>query len=180
MVIKMETEHPSNKARLTGQEWLKNSQQWAAHAPLPLMIHLSRTSHLVTQKLEADTKISRSQMRVLFESLDPEGVSQSFLGKHNRVDPASITRTVQTMERDGLVTRRPDARDNRYMRVYITAKGRELLEAMPPRLHQFEQDLLAGWTEPEIRQLHALLDKIEQRLNLDQHITDYIEEREAR
>ncbi len=162
------------------RKWLKNSQRWAGNAPLPLMNHLSRCSHLVNQKLEAALKINTSQIRVLFEALDPDGVSQSFLGKRHNVDPASITRTVQSMERDELIIRKPDVSDNRFMRVYITQKGRDLIETIPPRLFQFEQALLEGWTESETLQLHALLDRIEKRMDIDHHMKRYIQEREAR
>ncbi|MDB5078885.1 MAG: MarR family transcriptional protein [Chloroflexi bacterium] len=176
---KMKSPTEQNEEKSHGREWLKNSQKWAGKASLPLMTHLGRASHLVTQKLVAEIKISISQIRVLFEALDPNGVSQSFLGKRYNVDPASITRTVQAMERDGLITRKPDASDNRLMRVYITEKGRELLETIPPRLFQFEQYLLEGWTESEIIQLHSFLDRIEQRMDIDQHIKRYNQEREA-
>lgn len=171
MKAKVET-GPKTERRFS-PEWLKKSQTWAGNAPLPLMLHLSRASHLVTQKMESQIKTSSSQIRVLFEALNPEGVSQSFLGKRHNVDPASITRTVQAMERDELVTRKPDASDNRFMRVYITQKGRDLIETIPSRLFQFEQELVEGFTESEIIQLHTLLDKIEQRMDIDQHIKQY-------
>lgn len=176
--MKSETEPKEEKH--DAREWLKNSHKWAGNAALPLMSHLGRASHLVTQKLEAEIKISSSQIRILFEALDPDGVSQSFLGKRHNVDPASITRTVQAMERDELIIRKPDASDNRFMRVYITQKGRNLIETIPPRLFQFEQFLIEGWTESEILQLHTLLDKIEQRMDIDHHIKRYNQERETR
>lgn len=161
------------------KNWYKSNYKWAADAELPLMMHLSRATHLVTQKLEAEVKLSTPQIRILFEALDPKGVSQSFLGKRHKVDPAAITRTVQAMERDGLITRRQDANDNRFVRVYITDKGRALIEAMPPQLQRFEQELVVGWSEDEIKQLHSLLDKLEQRLGISQIIENYQKEREA-
>jgi DNA-binding MarR family transcriptional regulator len=161
------------------REWLKSSQKWAAGSPVPIMQHLIRASRLVTQKLEVENKLNTSQIRVLFEALHPNGVSQAFLSKQHKVDPASVTRTVQTMERDGLITRRPDATDNRYMRVYITPKGKEMIAGVPPILARFEQELVEGWTDDEIRQLHALLDKIEERMGLPQQLQQYYEERDG-
>lgn len=161
------------------RKWFKEEYKWAGGAHLPLMMHMSRASHFMSQKLEAAIKLSVPQMRILFEALDPKGVSQSFLGKRHNVDPASITRTVQAMERDGLITRQPDAKDNRLMRVFITEKGRALIESIPPQLQQFEKELLEGWSDAEILQFHALLDKLEQRLDINQIIERYNKEREA-
>src|SRR5689334_11379510 len=120
--------NPGSDKKAKGWEQFKHTYTWAANAKLPLMARLGRASKLMTHRLEEDLDMSLPQVRILFEALDPEGISQSALHKQYKVDPASITRTVQAMERDGLITRRPDVNDNRLMRVYITEKGRELAE----------------------------------------------------
>jgi MarR family transcriptional regulator for hemolysin len=144
---------------------LSQSQTWAANASVPLMFRLGRTNRVVAQQLEEFIALSLPQMRILFEALEPEGVSQATLTKQYQIDPASITRTVQAMERDGLITRRPDENDNRLMRVYITEKGRLLTESLPPQLVIFEQQVVKGLTENEILLLHSLLEKIEGQMN---------------
>jgi DNA-binding MarR family transcriptional regulator len=147
--------------RSKGWEWLSQSRVWAANAPWPLMFRVSRANRLIASQLEEKLNLSIPQMRILFEALDPGGVSQATLYKRYNVDPASITRTVQVMERDGLITRSPDPDDNRFMRVFITEKGRQLAEEMPRRLAEFEQRLVKGLTESEILQLHNLLERLE-------------------
>lgn len=159
MSINTETYNlPSPKA---AWERISRTQKWAANARIPLMVRLSRTSRLVTYHLEEAMKLNTSQMRVLFEANYYEGVSQLDLHKKYQIDPASITRTVQTMERDGLVTRSPDPTDNRLMRVFITEKGRALAETLPAQLAGFEQIIVNGLSEAEISQLHNLLERIE-------------------
>lgn len=152
---------PDKKAK--GWERLKQSQTWAANAEVPLMVRLSRANRLMNQHLEEETGLSTSQMRILFEALEADGISQLALHKHYKVDPASITRTVQAMERDGLITRRPDISDNRLMRVYATQKGRDLAEVLPERLARFEQAMLSGLSDSEILELHRLLERVEQK-----------------
>jgi DNA-binding MarR family transcriptional regulator len=147
--------------RSKGWEWLSKSRVWAANAPWPLMFRLGRANRLVSAQLEEKLNMSIPQMRILFEALDPAGVSQASLYKRYNVDPASITRTVQVMERDGLITRNPDPDDNRFMRVFITEEGRKLAEEMPKRLAEFEQRLVKSLTESEILQLHSLLERLE-------------------
>lgn len=154
-----ETYNPSNNK--AAWQRISQTQKWAANAKIPLMVRLGRTSRLVNYRLEEVLKLNTSQMRVVFEANHPEGVSQSDLHKKYMIDPASITRTVQTMERDGLVTRNPDPADNRLMRVYTTDKGRALAEILPAKLAKFEQSIVKGLSDEEILQLHSLLERIE-------------------
>ncbi|HEX2913558.1 MAG TPA: MarR family transcriptional regulator [Chloroflexia bacterium] len=144
---------------------LKENHEWAADAPLPMSVRLFRTSHLLKNWFGERVKVSNSQMRVLFEALEPEGVCQGTISKNHDIDPAAVTRTVQTMERDGLVSRKTNPADNRQVRVYITEKGRNLIEGMPDRIANLERELLHDWTDDEILQLYHLLEKLERSLD---------------
>lgn len=148
----------------TAWERMNSTQIWAGKAKMPLMMRLVRTSKLVGQRMEDSMNLSLPHMRILWEATQPGGVSQSDLHKQYKVDPASITRTVQTLERDGLITRAPDPADNRLMRVFITDKGRALVETLPARIAEFERQLVEGLEDTEILQLHSLLDRLEARL----------------
>lgn len=139
---------------------LKKSQKWAAGAEIPITVHLGRAHKTAIQRMEEGMNLSLPQMRILMEALNPEGVSQATLHKHYKIDPASITRTVQAMERDGLVVRRPDEKDNRFMRVYATAQGHNLAETLPARIANFERKVLQGFSDEEILQLHVYLERI--------------------
>ena len=143
---------------------LRQDQTWAGNAEISLILHLSRISRLLNNELETTAGFSLPQIRILFEAMAPEGTSQSALHKQYQIDPGSITRTVQTMERDGLVTRRPDEADNRLMRVYITAKGREVAAQMPSQLSQAERDMSADLSDDEVNLFHSMLERLEARL----------------
>src|SRR6476469_6862040 len=49
------------------------------------------------------------------------------LAAHERVQPPSMTRTVNCLVDEGYATRRPHARDGRQVLVDLTDKGREIL-----------------------------------------------------
>jgi DNA-binding MarR family transcriptional regulator len=51
------------------------------------------------------------------------------LAAAEQVRPPTMTRLVRDLERDGLVTRRPDAGDRRLQWIHPTARGRRLLES---------------------------------------------------
>ncbi|HEX2909348.1 MAG TPA: MarR family winged helix-turn-helix transcriptional regulator [Chloroflexia bacterium] len=150
----------ANKTKLPDWQRLGFNTPWPGNTDMPLLMRLSSTSKLVKQRFEEKSRINSSQVRVLLEAACPEGVSQAALHKNYKVDPASITRTVQVMERDGLVTRQVDPHDNRLMRVYLTEKGRNLLATLPEKVARFEQDLIKNLSESEVSQLHELLTRL--------------------
>jgi DNA-binding MarR family transcriptional regulator len=62
--------------------------------------------------------------------LDREGAqTTSALAAAERVRPQSMAQTVADLERDGLVTRRPDPGDRRQFLLELTAAGRTAIEA---------------------------------------------------
>ncbi|HEX2912280.1 MAG TPA: MarR family transcriptional regulator [Chloroflexia bacterium] len=156
------------KKEISGQEspWKRFAvlQRWRAGAEMPFTMRLARSSHLVSQALEQKLGYNSSQFRILFASLDPEGVSQSSLHKMYRVDPAAITRTIQSMERDGLVTRTPDSTDNRRMKIYATEKGMALAKKLPAEVAAFEKELTEDFSDEEVLVLHKALAHLEERL----------------
>ncbi len=164
MSVALPEEVPARR-KLVAWERLNSQQEWAAGADLPVMVRLGRVYRLVSQQLEDALGLSLPQVRILFEALEPDGVSQSALHKSYKIDPASITRTVQAMERDGLITRRADQADNRLMRVYITKAGRALTLKLPAQIAEFERHLVEGLSDAQILQLHTVLEHLETRLH---------------
>jgi DNA-binding MarR family transcriptional regulator len=81
------------------------------------------------RRLRAEHRFPLTQGAVLGR-LDREGPgSVSDLAAAERVRPQSMAQTVQDLEADGLVARRPDPHDRRRALVELTAQGRAALEA---------------------------------------------------
>jgi DNA-binding MarR family transcriptional regulator len=76
------------------------------------------------------------------------------------VTRATMTGLIDTLERDGLVTREPDPEDRRMMAVKLTGGGHARLHRVLPGHFRRMATLMAGLTEPERKQLVALLLKI--------------------
>jgi DNA-binding MarR family transcriptional regulator len=143
---------------------LTQAQRWAGNAEAPLSMRLGRTSHLVTSALEQALGFSYSQIRILFGALEPEGVIQATISKLAKVDPAAITRSLQAMERDGLIRREPDPKDNRCIRIFVTQKGQALAQTIPGKIAEFEASLTEGLQDEEILVMHRLLLHLENQL----------------
>ena len=69
-----------------------------------------------------------AQEFVLFLLWEEDGLSQSQLAARLKLELPTITKSVQRMERTGLVRRSVDEQDTRISRVYLTEAGRALYE----------------------------------------------------
>ena len=76
------------------------------------------------------------------------------------VTRATITGLVDTLERDGLVTRRHDAHDRRMMLIHLTPKGVTTLEAILPGHFQQMAAQMSPLSEEERKTLVRILNKI--------------------
>jgi DNA-binding MarR family transcriptional regulator len=74
--------------------------------------------------------VSIGQWAVLVFLYQRDGPSQAELSRMVAIEPPTLVRSLDRMERDGLVERRPDARDARITRVLLTEKARMLRDAL--------------------------------------------------
>lgn len=86
--------------------------------------------------------------------------SQREVSDHLRLDPSQVVALVDDLQRRGLVTREPDARDRRANVVVITAAGRALLDEARPAVLAAERELHSGLDDAERLQLTTLLRRV--------------------
>ena len=87
-------------------------------------------------------------------------LSPAELAERTGVTRATITGLVDTLERDGLVTRTPDPDDRRMLAVGLTARGEKLLQkVLPSHFRQLAQ-LMEPLSEAERKTLVRLLTKV--------------------
>lgn len=123
---------------------------------------LVRTAHVQQNYLRPHLKelgLTTGQPKVL-RYLAAVGVSsQRALADYCEVDPAAICRTLDIMERSGLLVRRPAEHDRRSGRVELTALGRQTLEEWDAQCMVIERQMLRGFTPEEEQQLSVLLER---------------------
>jgi DNA-binding MarR family transcriptional regulator len=86
-----------------------------------------------------------------------EGAIQQELGSALGIDRSTMVSLVDQLEAAELARRRQSATDRRAREVEITPKGRRLLRRARGLISQVEDDVLAGLTEAERRELLTLL-----------------------
>ena len=86
-----------------------------------------------------------------------DGISQGELSERFEVDPSRVTRLAKKLERDGLLRRERDPEDNRVVRMYLTEKGRGLIEDLYERRVSFEDRVQAVLSPEELEELRRML-----------------------
>ena len=108
------------------------------------------------------------QWAVLVFLWERDGQSQGELSRSVAIEDATMVRTVDRMERDGLVRRVRDARDRRRVNVFLTDKGRSLQDPLVPCAVATNEAATRPFTEAEKRQLSDFLRRMSGALEDDQ------------
>jgi len=82
------------------------------------------------------------------------------LAERAGVTRATMTGLIDTMVRDGLVTREHDSGDRRMMRIHLTARGHDVIRSLLPGYFKQVAVQMAGLSEEERKTLVRLLNKI--------------------
>jgi MarR family transcriptional regulator, organic hydroperoxide resistance regulator len=72
----------------------------------------------------------------------------------------TMTGILQGMEKAGMITRQTSPEDRRIARLWLTDKGRELLDTLMPIARNVRRDVYGCLSEDEEGQLTAILDKM--------------------
>jgi DNA-binding MarR family transcriptional regulator len=101
-------------------------------------------------------------MMLLYDklALSPVPLTPADLAEKAGVTRATITGLIDTLERDGLVTRKHDSGDRRMMLIHLTQKGQAILEKVLPLHFKQMATQMAPLSEPERRTLVKLLAKL--------------------
>lgn len=129
-----------------------------------LLAQVSRLHHQRAHGLLESLGLGRGQPPMLCALWEQDGLTHGELAGRLGVTPATITRMVQRMEKNGFVQRRPDPADQRVSRVYLTEAGRDVRARLQAIWEQMEIENFSGFSDEERAVLHDLLFRI--RTNL--------------
>jgi DNA-binding MarR family transcriptional regulator len=93
-----------------------------------------------------------------------DGLTQSQLAERMCVQPPTVSKMLDRMEKAGLVMRRPDSDDSRVTRVYLTEQGRRSQDAVSEIWKNIERRLTEGLSVEERLLLRRLLLQVHENL----------------
>jgi len=128
---------------------------------------LGRLCHLQHNRIHDlmdDLGLYRGQGRALDILWQNDGCTHGDLAQALGVQPATVSKMIQRMERAGFVGRRADPKDQRVSRVFLSETGRQLKQQVDARFDQLEREAIQGLSPDEILTLRHLLAHVSDNL----------------
>lgn len=129
----------------------------------PLGLRLARTAKAVSRAFDdalAEAGGSRPSWLVLMSLMRGSVANQRELADAVGIRGATLTQHLNTMEADGLLTRRRDPRNRRVHLVELTEDGEAAFHRMREAAVTFDRRLRGDLDDAEITELERLLDRL--------------------
>ncbi|MEW6768911.1 MAG: helix-turn-helix domain-containing GNAT family N-acetyltransferase [Pseudomonadota bacterium] len=119
----------------------------------------------VLERQLLESPFSLTEARVLFELANCEGTTAKAIGDDLGLDPGYMSRIVQALAKQGLLTRKPSPDDGRQFVLSLTAKGRAAFARLDKRSHEMTSRMLDRLQAGEQRRLVGAITTVQQLLN---------------
>lgn len=97
----------------------------------------------------------------LLTSIPPEGIPLTQLASRSWADPGNVSGTIDRLESSGWVVRERSVDDRRVVLVFLSERGRELVEALVPRHREAVDRAFHGLSCEQMEQLRTLLEALQ-------------------
>ncbi len=154
---------------MTSNKTLQNNQhtshELAIGAPLEdyLPYQLFRIVNRLTLNLKSDLRpagITLSRWRTLSVLTASDGRSMGELAACMVIEQPALSRIVDQLARDGLVTKHIASDDNRVVRVYLTATGKRTFKTIRPLELRHYERAIEGFSHADLERLNMLLSRL--------------------
>jgi len=132
------------------------------------LVEICKTHRVRIDKMLKAHGVASGQEMFILSLWRAEGATHAQLAEQMQVQPASISMSLNRMEKAGLIVRRQDEEDLRVWRVYLTEQGRALRQALGEVWMQAEAETIKGLSLEERLLLRRLLIHIYHNIN-EQH-----------
>ena len=132
-----------------------------------LVAQLVESSRLLRNYIDHRAKergTTRAQWIVLFRLRQQEGLSQVDLAEVLELQPISLVRLLDRLVEHGLLERRHDPKDRRANRLFLTERGRQLVDDLDSLREAIATDVLAKVSEEAIKTSLATLCELKDRI----------------
>jgi len=129
-----------------------------------LLAQICRLHHARAHTLLEALGLYRGQPPMLHALWEEEGLTHGELAARLHIQPSTVTKMIQRMERAGFVECRPDPDDQRVSRVYLTAAGRAIQAEVKQVWRTMEDETFAAFAPEERTLLRRFLMQMRESL----------------
>jgi len=145
-------------------------RELVAGSPLEdyLPYQLFRIVNRLTLNLKNDlrpAKMTLSRWRTLSVLNASDGLSMGELATYMVIEQPALSRIIDQMERDKLVTRHLASNDNRVVQVFLTPAGRHMFKQIRPLELRHYAKLINGFKPSELQALEASMNTLWQNID---------------
>jgi DNA-binding MarR family transcriptional regulator len=116
--------------------------------------------HQISKEKLKRYKITPVQYGVLHRLWEKDGQNSSELSVTLHLDGATMTGILDRLVQRSLVERKPDSRDRRVNRVFLTNEGKEIEAHIRGEMELMNQEVLADFTKKDIHHFKKMLRQI--------------------
>lgn len=117
-------------------------------------------------ELRKNVGVTLSQWRVIVTLVVDPGITQKEIADKVGIESATLVPVIDKMEQDGLLIRKPDSKDRRVNRIYLTPKSNSLWESILECALRIRKSSTKDVTENDLKTTMETLRKISQNLSL--------------
>ncbi len=136
-----------------------------SYVPYRLSVTSNKASRLIAKAYQARFGLTIWEWRVIAVLGEGASLTAQAVCEATAMDKVSVSRAIRALDERGLVTRIRNAQDRRASDISLTAEGRAIYADVAPLALDYEQKLLAAFSDEERDQLMSLLDKLEAQLD---------------
>lgn len=134
-----------------------------------LISDIARFRRIVFDHSSAEYDLTHVQVFVLNQLHKQDGLTQKELSERMDIGTVTISGLIDRLEAKGYVERRPDDKDRRAKRVWLTSKMDELWKRIAASLRHMNETTFQDIDQADIEHLVTVLRKA--RLNLQTHLS---------
>ncbi len=131
--------------------------------PYLVRIYYRAVSASVTDIYASLFGLTVSEWRTMAVLGPHRALSAGEIVEHSSMDKVNVSRAIGRLRKRGLLKRDIDGEDRRRAVLRLTEQGREMFNALVPKVTQLEEKILEDLTPDERRMLIELMDKIRQK-----------------
>ena len=156
---------------ITQRKFMKQQEILKSRIGMKL-VRIGKMTRAISTQLFASKgfEITPEQLTVLHALINHNGMYQRQIGAITLKDRPNITRIIKILEKMELITKHEDVSGRKVQKIFVTQKGKELLDKMMPTAVSFWQKTIEGIEEDELIIAFNALNKIKENLEKELNI----------
>lgn len=111
-------------------------------------------------EIKSKLGLTSSQWKVILALNSFDGLSQRELADRIYVDSSTLVPVIDKMEKNGLLERKPDPKDRRHNRLYLTKKSESVVDSIIEIVLQLRKTLYKGLSKDDLESMRPKLKRI--------------------